>query len=176
MRSRKVSWNSRTLGFLKQEYQGNTEQADNHQHPKLVHIRPERRLLLQRLVYQSVCLIVRSRRTDLRRKCGLQFSNLFVEHRIELAHLTHQKRLMRLRTSCYHCRDRRDPDTAPKVSQKICQSCSLTSVLARHSRHRIRCHWNEDTGRPKTADDDRPDYIARSDLKREITKHVHRQR
>src|SRR5271157_1599777 len=51
---RKVSGNSRTLGFLKQEYKGNTNQADNHQHPKLVHIRPERRLLLQRLVDQSI--------------------------------------------------------------------------------------------------------------------------
>jgi hypothetical protein len=41
MRSRKFSGSRRTLRFLKQEYQGDTEQADDHEHPKQVYVRPE---------------------------------------------------------------------------------------------------------------------------------------
>ena len=41
MRSRKFSGSRCTLRFLKQEYQGHTEQADDHEHPKQVYVRPE---------------------------------------------------------------------------------------------------------------------------------------
>ena len=88
---REVLGKSRTPGSFEKKDQGGAKKTDNHQHPKLVYVRPEGRLLLQRPVHQTIGLIMRRCRTDLRRQRTLDFGELFVEHRVILAHLTHQK-------------------------------------------------------------------------------------
>ena len=156
------------LNPLEQEHQRDAGERKQAEQIKIVHERPQMRLLVEQRIHGVVSLHCRGCGIGVMAQHIFGGGELLRERRIRRRQMPDHQRLMRLRAAREHRRDKRDADAAAKVAHEIVKAAGIADLLLAelaHGRRRQR-HENEADG--DAVDDTRPDDAAHADLKVDV--------
>ena len=152
-------WLLDSLNPLEKENQRDACEREQSEQIKIIHERPQMRLLVEQRIHGVVSLLRRGHGIGLMAEHAFGGVKLPHKRRIARRQMPDHQRLMRLRAARKHRRHERDADAAAEISHEIVKPAGIANLILRELAHCRRRQRHENKTYGHAVDDAWPDDI-----------------
>ena len=153
---------------LEQKNQRDAAEREQAEQIKIIHERPQMRLLVEQRINRVVSLSRRRHGIGLMSKHVFCGGELLRERRIGRRQMPDHECLMRLRAARKHRRHERDADAAAEIAHEIIKAAGISDLSLGKLAHRRRRQRHENKTDGDTVQNARPDDAAHADLQIDV--------
>src|ERR1051325_1198260 len=160
--------------LFEEESSRQTDQTDQREDAEDIDVSEQSRLPHERLIHRTVSLLSGRHDIPVRGEVRHHLAHTFSKHRIVRRQMRHHRRLMRLRSTSEHRRNRRNPKAAAHVAHQVIDAGGVADLLVSQGARREHRQRNEYKPQCETTPNLWPRDAAHRDLQINIAEKVSR--